>query len=459
MFTWVPIYKELAEKIIEYEDRQAELLQILKDLSKEGSKIISLKDKGVGSIETELKEIDPFTFFATFNRGITEENRKIILAFLKDRFSLASHVPEDFNGIPVVRPDKSWFFGYEKDRTENDIKLLWSLVKNTVTIETLDKSLFDSCLKIKQVGLPVLTVGLFWLMPDRFLPMDANTRDYLTSQGIPVKVSDFESYQNLLTEVKEKLGSDFVQLSYDAYISTKALLKLIADILSKDLALPFDEWKKQVDTPIKPFFKDLDKLITQTTSKIGSLSLHTRTPKSDHTSRTCITRAKWKFLSKPLPFKDKECFFQVQLGDNHPEIQHTISWGLSWWGSAKDAEITNQYCSQIKNYLHYEKESSSGPGFSGTTIQIVLKRYTAEEVLNFAPEYDLKGEIVHDLSSLADELENVISNSDGQNHHNLSAGLLQKKKQIILYGPPGTGKTYNTRSMAVDICNGESKNG
>ena len=86
MFTWVPIYKELAEKIIEYEDRQAELLQILKDLSKEGSKIISLKDKGVGSIETELKEIDPFTFFATFNRGITEENRKIILAFLKDRF-------------------------------------------------------------------------------------------------------------------------------------------------------------------------------------------------------------------------------------------------------------------------------------------------------------------------------------------------------------------------------------
>ena len=81
------------------------------------------------------------------------------------------------------------------------------------------------------------------------------------------------------------------------------------------------------------------------------------------------------------------------------------------------------------------------------------------QVLNFAPEYDLKGEIVHDLSSLADELENVISNSDGQNHHNLSAGLLQKKKQIILYGPPGTGKTYNTRSMAVDICNGESKNG
>lgn len=63
MFTWVPMYKELADKIIGYEDRQAELLQILKDLSKQGSKIISLKDKGTGGAETELKEIDPFTFF------------------------------------------------------------------------------------------------------------------------------------------------------------------------------------------------------------------------------------------------------------------------------------------------------------------------------------------------------------------------------------------------------------
>ena len=30
---------------------------------------------------------------------------------------------------------------------------------------------------------------------------------------------------------------------------------------------------------------------------------------------------------------------------------------------------------------------------------------------------------------------------------------------IILYGPPGTGKTYNTRSIAVDICEGERKDG
>lgn len=458
MFTWVPIYKELAQRIITYRKEQQKLIEILKSLKEQGIPVISLEDENGKGVKSPLTEIDPFTFFATFNRTITEVNRKKSLIYIKDQLGLESPFPEDFNGIPTAQAQNSWFFAYAYERKQDDVDMLWSLAEQAVTGATLDGKLFDKCLKIKQVGLAKLTDGLFWLAPNRFLPVDSKSHGYLISQAIPVKVSDFESYQNLLTEVKEKLGNDFVQLSYDAYISTKELLKLIAEILSKDLALPFDEWKKQVDTPIKPFFKDLDKLITQTTTKIGSLSLHTRTPKYDHTSRTCITRAKWKFLSKPLPFKDKECFFQVQLGDNHPEIQHTISWGLSWWGSAQDAEISDKYLSQIKNCLDYTNEASPGPGASGTTIQIVLKRYTAEEVLNFAPEYDLKGEIVHDLSALADELEDVISHSDDQNHHNLSAGLLQKKKQIILYGPPGTGKTYSTRSMAVDICKGENKN-
>jgi len=35
--------------------------------------------------------------------------------------------------------------------------------------------------------------------------------------------------------------------------------------------------------------------------------------------------------------------------------------------------------------------------------------------------------------------------------------LLKKKKQVILYGPPGTGKTYKTKSISVDLLNGDNK--
>lgn len=460
MFTWVPIYKELAEKMIKYEDRQGELLQILKDLGKQGNKVISLKDKDARGEETELKEIDPFTFFATFNRGITQQNRKAILSYLKDHFSLTSNVPEDFNGIPVVRPDKSWFFAFEKDRGKGDVKLLWNLAKMALEKETLSKDLFDDCLKIKQVGYPVLTVGLFWLAPNRFLPMDANTRDYLAAQGIPVKISNLESYQTLLTAVKEKIGHDFVQISNDAYIhGKKNELELIAEILKKDLSLSFDAWKKEIDAPMKPFFETLDKSITEATSKIGKFSVHTRSQEYDHRPRSCLTRAKWKLLGSKSPFEDKDFNIQVQLGDLFYENPHTISWGLRWWGSAKSAESANGYLSRIKHRVDYIKKASSGPGAPGTTIQVILKRYTPEEILKLDPKYDLKGEIVQDLCMLADELEKLVPSAQKPHLAHLATKLLHKKKQIILYGPPGTGKTFNTRAIATDICRGRKQDG
>jgi hypothetical protein len=36
MFTWIPIYTELARKILAYRSRQSELVEMLKDLDKQG---------------------------------------------------------------------------------------------------------------------------------------------------------------------------------------------------------------------------------------------------------------------------------------------------------------------------------------------------------------------------------------------------------------------------------------
>lgn len=457
MFTWVPMYKELAQRIITYRKEQQKLIEILKSLKEQGVPVISLEDENEKGVKSPLTEIDPFSFYATFNRTITEENRKKILIYIKDQLGLTSNVPEDFDGIPTAQAQNSLFFPYAYQRKQDDVDSLWTLAEEVVTKDELNGKLFDKCLKIKQVGLAKLTDGLFWLAPDRFLPVDSKSESYLTIKGIPVKVFNFESYSNLLDQVKKKLGDNFIQISYLAYLESKEH-ELIAKILEKEATLPFNEWKAQVDTPIKPFFKKLSELLTNTTSKLGKFSTHKRSPEGDDRLRTCITRANWKFLSKPLPFKDTEFNFQVQLGDHHPEKEHTITWGLSWWGSAQEAEYVDKYLNQIENRLDYSKEADSGLGTPGTTIRVIKGKFTPTEIRDLDAKYDLKEHIVKDLSSLADELEIVISGTD-EPKVKPKGSLLEKKKQIILYGPPGTGKTYNTRSIAVDICEGERKDG
>src|SRR4051812_33431895 len=111
MFTWIPLYKELATRILDYRERQEDLLKIVRELEDKGLPVISTMDKKDGK-PLPLAEIDPFTFFACFNRQQTNDNRKTILTFIKDKFGLAAAVPTDFAGVPVINPQKSWFFPY-----------------------------------------------------------------------------------------------------------------------------------------------------------------------------------------------------------------------------------------------------------------------------------------------------------------------------------------------------------
>ena len=120
-FSWVQIYKEIASTLLDYENRQQELIDIIKELKEEKLPTISLTDTGKNDKKIPLTEIDPFTFFSNWNRGITNEKRIRILTILKERLKLNSPIPHDFSGIPVVNNMNSWFFGWEKNRDTKDI--------------------------------------------------------------------------------------------------------------------------------------------------------------------------------------------------------------------------------------------------------------------------------------------------------------------------------------------------
>jgi 5-methylcytosine-specific restriction protein B len=166
---------------LNYRRRQGELIGILQEIKGMHLPVISLEDKDSEGAIMPLDEMDPFTFFATFNRGLTTENRIEILKVLKARMQVRTSLPSDFEGIPVVNLQQSWFFPYKKTRNPGDIEALWDFAEAAVLkdMQTLQGDLFERCLKIRTIALPKLTVGLFWLRPQKFMPFDRHSRRQL----------------------------------------------------------------------------------------------------------------------------------------------------------------------------------------------------------------------------------------------------------------------------------------
>ncbi len=216
-FTWIPIYQEIAQKLLDYENRQDELIQIIKEIEIQGIPVISLMDKDVNDKEVPLTEIDPFTFFANWNRGITDENRKKILNHLKSRFDLESIVPEDFSGIPVMNNQRSWFIGYKKTRTENDVPLLWKLLRE-VQENRLSEETFNSSLQIKFVAKATLTMALYWINPSEYINLDSKNTDYIKHlHNIDTTFHDLKSYLSIINYIKTKDKRPFSEISYEAW--------------------------------------------------------------------------------------------------------------------------------------------------------------------------------------------------------------------------------------------------
>lgn len=217
-FTWIPFYRELANALSSWQDRQAELIAFLEALREQGYVITKLMDKDEDGANFLLQEIDPFTFFGVFNRWIRTEQRIGILKEMKGFFNLESPLPSDFEGIPVVNNFSSWFIAYKRDRGLDDVKKLWrvfqlALDKDPLTNDEFIKS-FDDALTVKQTNLN-LTMGLFWIRPEAFLNLDHVNRKYLKVK-LPPKGLTAKFYIDTLNNAS-KIGKTFPEISIAAF--------------------------------------------------------------------------------------------------------------------------------------------------------------------------------------------------------------------------------------------------
>lgn len=222
IFSWMPIYRELAEKLLGWRDRQPKLIEILKEAEAAGCPIGNLNDQDEKGRRFPLKVIDPFTFYATFNRRIRDDNRIGILRVVKERIGLASPLPTDFKGLPIMHPQKSWFFSFEKDREKDAIDTLWDFAEAIVKQQpkALPPDLFGRCLGIRMVGVANLTMGMFWMRPDSYVAIDSVNLAYLKLNGIEEDVEDWAGYLDLRKQVEARMpGLTWPELSSRAWAS------------------------------------------------------------------------------------------------------------------------------------------------------------------------------------------------------------------------------------------------
>jgi 5-methylcytosine-specific restriction enzyme B len=219
IFTWIPIHRETVRRMLDLPDAQAELLAILREMDEKGLTVISLKDRSENE-SFPLGEIDPLTFLSSFNRGITDANRRDNWRFLKEKWNLSAKIPDDFAGIPIVNNMSSWFFSYARERAKNHVDLLWQLVRQAAgrPLREVDEELFEKSRQLRKVTINNLSMGLFWINPAQYLACDRKTRAYVGHRGVGLVPADYRSYGEWLRQVSSVFSDDYPKLSYDAQV-------------------------------------------------------------------------------------------------------------------------------------------------------------------------------------------------------------------------------------------------
>jgi 5-methylcytosine-specific restriction protein B len=209
MFSWIPLHKETAVRLLSYETKQAELIAILADMEKRGLNSVPLNDRPTENTQAQVTVMDPFTFFAVFNRHLTFQNRLRNWRDLKERWNLKSPIPQDFHGIPTLTPQNAWFFPYLFRREPDDVACLWKLARAIVEKGWggVSAELFERCLAIRTIGVGKLTTGLFWLAPTACLPLVSTTVEYLKAKKLWTDVTDKASLDTVMDGVRRQLSA------------------------------------------------------------------------------------------------------------------------------------------------------------------------------------------------------------------------------------------------------------
>ncbi|WMJ09681.1 McrB family protein [Nitrosomonas sp. sh817] len=188
-FGWIKFYEAVAGKLLIYRSNRSALVAGLEEISGRVEGIGYLLDQYADGTTGFLKDICPFTTIGLFNRGLTETKRIAIARELGRFLGVEEPAPDTFDGIPLLNPQNSWFFPFEKDRKPDQIDALWNVFAAAIKLADSDTDeardefvkAFDHANGRPNVAWN-LTFGLYWIRPWTFLGLDSDSRAYVTKK-------------------------------------------------------------------------------------------------------------------------------------------------------------------------------------------------------------------------------------------------------------------------------------
>ena len=221
-FEWTDCYEAVAEKLLAHADDRTPLIEGIHEIASRVPGLTYLQDKFPDGTSGPLRDICPFTTMGTFNRSMTDANRKTIAGELAKLLGVTVPVPPSFEGIPVLNNQRSWFFAYADKRGAGDIDALWkvfvaaSKMVDGDQLDTRDAFIraYDEATQVWGVAWN-LSTGLYWAHPWEFLTLDSQSRHYINKRlGLNVAISgqqgpcDGRAYLKLLDDLRSRFGED-----------------------------------------------------------------------------------------------------------------------------------------------------------------------------------------------------------------------------------------------------------
>ena len=141
------------------------------------------------------------------NRHISQEKKAEVAKAFKIFLKVDEPAPTDFRGVSPLNNENSMFFGFKDGKTAEDINNLWTLYLGLFGKNDKVAELFNQMTQ-HQYGIKFnLTMGMYWVCPTKYFPLDGPSRKYLNARGVAVseKVPTYDEFVKISEEVREKL--------------------------------------------------------------------------------------------------------------------------------------------------------------------------------------------------------------------------------------------------------------
>ena len=468
LFDWVDFYQEFAQKLLSFEKRRGELIGLLERVfSTEGITTPQFDKDGV------LRDVDPFTVFALFNKRSSQETRLKIMAVIRDVFGINAPLPNGFGGIPLIHPMNVNYYDYFDRRGEHDIDYLWLLFRSALELKQSDtlqlrddfKKAFDQVMSLPRIANPKATMGLFWVAPNRFLALDRHNQDYIVKSG------------NIPKEVVAKLPNLSKKLSGRDYL-------MLLDELSSFFQLSSSPIRDFKELSEKAYWDSDDGPDEPPTTRYWIYAPGEQAIYWNEFYEKGVMALGWDELGD-LSQYDSQSAMQQRLQELRPNKLHRESSHMTWQFAnvLKPGDVVFAKCGKTKivgrgevvgeyewaperkvlksvrkvKWTHRGEWTFPPPDSQLPFVQLPLKTLT---------DYTPYTEMVEALNSLIGGISpepgpgplTPYTKEDFLNEAYLTAkdyddlvAQLRRKKNLILQGAPGVGKTFIATRLAYSI--------